>query len=183
MDLGLVVSVANLIVLVVSGLLLRSYLPSYLSEKGKNLASKEDLQHLTRLVEGVRAEYAGELEHLRADLSSEGQVVERRRRVYEDVCTSLRVFVSGHGDSSVAKDAFLTAYAAAWLWASDSVLASLNRFLDLQVQVATTPGSVEQVVLQSAYANVVLAMREDVGFKSTDVAASDYKFVQFGLQA
>jgi hypothetical protein len=74
---SLILSVANLAGLVIGGLLLRSYLPSYLSEKGKNHASKEDLQHLTRLVESVRAQYAGELEQLKANLSSEGQVTDR----------------------------------------------------------------------------------------------------------
>jgi len=177
---GLVLSVANLVILVGGGLFLRSYLSPYLSEKGKNLASKEDLQHLTRLVEGVRAEYAGELEQLKASLSSEEQVIERRRRVYEDVCASLRIFISGHDNSQAAKDAFHSAYAAAWLWASDSVLTSLNRFVGFQVQRATAPGSIEQDMLKSAYADVVLAMRKDAGFASTRVAVSDYQFVQFG---
>lgn len=180
--LGLVLSAVNLVILVACGLLLRSYLPSYLSEKGKNLASKQDLRQLTQLVESVRAEYGGELEQLKANLLSEGQVVERRRRVYEDVCTSLRVFISGHDQSQTARDGFHSAYAAAWLWASDSVLAGLNRFVELQVQVAAAPGSVEQATLKSAYADVVLAMREDVGFPSTKVVALDYQFVQFGSQ-
>ncbi len=177
---GFILLVANVVVLVGGGAFLRIYLPSYLSEKGKNLASKEDLQHLTRLVEGVRAEYAGELEQLKANLSSEGQVIERRRRVYEDVCASLRIFISGHDNSQTAKDAFHSAYAAAWLWASDSVLTPLNQFVGFQVQIANAPGSIEQVVLKSAYADVILAMREDVGFPSTGAAGSDYQFVQFG---
>jgi len=176
---SLFMSVANLVVLVVGGLLLRSYLPSYLAAKGKNLASKEDLEHLTRLVEGVRSEYSGALEMLKANLSSEGQVTERRRRVYEDVCSSLRIFISGHDDSQAAKNAFHSSYAAAWLWASELVLERLNRFVELQVKIASAPGSVDQTVLKSAYAEIVLAMRKDVGFPSTEIMASDYQFVKF----
>ena len=176
---SLIMSIANLVVLIGCGLLLRSYLPSYLVEKGKNLASKEDLEHLTRLVEGVRSEYSGELERLKAALSSEGQVIERRRRIYEDICSSLRIFISGHDNSQAAKDAFYSSYAAAWLWASELVLERLNRFVEMQVEVGKVPGSVGQPALKSAYADIVLAMRQDVGFPSTQIVASDYQFVKF----
>ncbi len=35
---------------------LKSYFPRYLEEKGKNLATKEDIEEITRKVEGVKAE-------------------------------------------------------------------------------------------------------------------------------
>lgn len=48
------------------GLLLfaRFYLPSYMSEKGKNLATKEDIRKITDEVEGVKFDYAQRLEEL-----------------------------------------------------------------------------------------------------------------------
>lgn len=163
-----VISVASLITVVAGGFFLRSYLPSYFTEKGKNLASKEDIAQITRLVESVKAQYV-----------SEGQVVERRRRVYEEVCGSLRIFIAGHVGSQEAKERFHSAYAAAWLWASDPVLISLNRFLELQVKITASPGSVEQLVLKRAYTEVLVAMRTDVGFSSSSISSNDYKFVQF----
>lgn len=67
----------------------RYALPAYLAEKGKNLASKEDLEELTRKVEGVRTQYLGELEHLRFDLARASLVYkaqyETEFRVYEEI--------------------------------------------------------------------------------------------------
>ena len=173
------ISVISLIAVVAGGFLIRSYLPSYFTEKGKNLASKEDIAQITRLVEGVKAQYITEIEKVKATLVSEGQVLERRRRVYEDVCGSLRIFVAGHGDSQEAKERFHSAYAAAWLWASDPVLISLNHFLELQMQIAASPGSVEQSELKRAYTEVIVTMRRDVGFSMSSVSSNDYKFVKF----
>jgi|GEM_PF-968915 len=176
---ALFLSVASLTGLLVAGLLLRGFLPSYVSEKGKNTASKEDIAHITELVESVKALHISEIEHLKATLLADGQVTERRRRVYEEMCAALRVFVSGHGATPEAKECFHAAHAAAWLWASDGVLVALSHFIELQVQHAAQPGAVDQPRLKSAYTAVVLAMRKDAGFASTVVAASDYKFVHF----
>ncbi|EPC03355.1 hypothetical protein L861_17590 [Litchfieldella anticariensis FP35 = DSM 16096] len=49
--------------------LFRKYLFSYSSEKGKNLATKEDVEEITRKVEGVKVEYVAEIERLKVDLS------------------------------------------------------------------------------------------------------------------
>lgn len=175
---ALIISLVSLIGLVVAGLLLRRFLPSYMTEKGKNLASKEDLAHITTLVEGVKSQYAADIERLKAVLLSEGQVVERRRRVYEEMCLALRVFIAGHDSSSEAKDRFHAAYAAAWLWGSDDVITSLNHLIELQVQHAQR-GSIDQLRLKGAYTSVVVAMREDVGFAGTSMGQTDYQFVQF----
>ena len=39
----------------IAGLLFKVFLPSYLSEKGKNLATKEDIREITVKIEGVKA--------------------------------------------------------------------------------------------------------------------------------
>ena len=148
---ALVLSSLSIVGLVIAGLLLRGYLPSYVAEKGKNLASKEDLTHITDLVESVKALHTSELERLKADLLAEGQITERRRRVYEEMCSALRVFISGHGGTPEMKERFHSAYAAAWLWAADSVLVVLNHFIALQVQRAADPASVDQPTMKSAY--------------------------------
>lgn len=176
---ALVLSIISLIGLFVGWLLLRGYLPSYVAEKGKNAASKEDITHLTSLVESIKVLHISEIERLKASLLAEGQVMERRRRVYEEMCIALRVFQSGHVGTLEAKERFHSAYAAAWLWASDSVLIALNRFIEIQIQHAANPGSINQQRMKSAYIAVVVAMRQDAGFPSTSAAASDFQFVQF----
>ena len=50
---------------VVVTLLLRNYFSGYLAEKGKNVATKEDIESITREVERVRHEYSAVLEELR----------------------------------------------------------------------------------------------------------------------
>jgi hypothetical protein len=68
---------------------IRHALPAYLAEKGKNLASKEDVEVLTRKVEAVRAQHLGELERLRFDLARASVVhkaqYETEFRVYEEI--------------------------------------------------------------------------------------------------
>ena len=49
--------------------LFRKFLFSYSTEKGKNLATKEDIEEITRKVENVKSEYVAELERLKVDLS------------------------------------------------------------------------------------------------------------------
>jgi hypothetical protein len=38
--------------------LLKSFIPSYISEKGKNLATREDIAKITNEIEGVKSQYA-----------------------------------------------------------------------------------------------------------------------------
>lgn len=47
----------------------KKYLFSYSSEKGKNLATKEDIEEITRKIENVKSEYLIELETVRIELS------------------------------------------------------------------------------------------------------------------
>ncbi|MDD5359651.1 MAG: hypothetical protein PHI79_06375 [Sulfurovaceae bacterium] len=47
----------------------RKYLFSYASEKGKNIATKEDVAEITKKVEEVKIQYASEVEHLKMSLS------------------------------------------------------------------------------------------------------------------
>ncbi|HEY8097951.1 MAG TPA: hypothetical protein VIE65_17980 [Methylobacter sp.] len=152
---------------------------NYLREKGKNVASKEDIQHLTELVEGVKLLHASEIERLKSSLQNEFEIIERRRRVYEEICNSMRLFVHGNDATPEAKERFLMAYSAAWLWASDAVLISLNLFVDQQIKHAKNPSSNDGFVLECAYREVVSAMREDAGFDVNKSNVGEYKFVYF----
>ena len=60
--LNLVLNVAIMIIILIGGgLLLKSYLSSYFSKKGRNLATKEDIREITEKVEAVRTDYAKQL--------------------------------------------------------------------------------------------------------------------------
>ena len=180
MDLiALFLSVASLIGLVLGGLFIRGYLPSYLSEKGKNLASKEDLEQLTDVVEKIKAQHASELERVKADHLSKNQVTERRRQVYEEMCEALRIFIAGHEVTPDKQERFHSAYSTAWLWASDDVIAALNKFVSLQIQVANNRASTERLDLHGSYSAIIVAMRKDVGFANTATSGADYQFVNF----
>ncbi|MCO6413244.1 MAG: hypothetical protein J5I92_10905 [Thiogranum sp.] len=66
--------------------LIRKYLFSYSSEKGKNLATKEDIEEITRKVEEIKTEYLGEIERLKVELS----VLSRKHDILLD--EKVRVF-------------------------------------------------------------------------------------------
>lgn len=161
-------SIANVIVLIAAGLALKGYLPAYLNEKAKNLASKEDIEEITRKIEGVKSQY-----------SQGAALLEKRRAVYENIANSMRVFIAGHSAGDAKKDSFLSAYASAWLWAPDQLLTALNAFLELQqaIEDKTTPEAQRQ--LKGAFGQIILEMRKDVVSQQTDLRQENYTFVQF----
>jgi predicted nuclease with TOPRIM domain len=61
-DVNFIMNLITWVILIIGGLLLRSYVPSYLKHKGANLATKEDIKEITEKVEAVKAEYARQLE-------------------------------------------------------------------------------------------------------------------------
>ncbi len=56
----------------------RFYFPEYLKEKGKNLATKEDIGEITKEVESIKHGYSAELESLRAAIGSQLYVHQTR---------------------------------------------------------------------------------------------------------
>lgn len=68
-------------------LILKSFLPSYLAEKGKNLATKEDVALITREIEAVKSEYALVLEELRARNQLRMAALDRRLEAHQEAFT------------------------------------------------------------------------------------------------
>lgn len=62
MNMNLAADVVLWISIAIVGLLIRVYLPGYIKEKGKNLATKEDIAAITKQIEQVKVEYAKQLE-------------------------------------------------------------------------------------------------------------------------
>lgn len=66
-------------------LLLKSFLPSYFSEKGKNLATKEDVASITDKVESVKTDYAKVLEEIRSNNQLKLAEIEREKNIKKEV--------------------------------------------------------------------------------------------------
>jgi len=78
-------AVTGLLGLLVGALL--TGLRSYTSEKGKNLATKEDVSEITTKVESVRNEHIAQIERLKADLTQQQTI---NRTQYEMELTAFR---------------------------------------------------------------------------------------------
>jgi len=86
----------------VAALILKHYLPSYLTEKGKNLATKEDIAAITREVEHVRHEYNTLVEELKAKHQLRMAALDRRLQAHQEAFTHWRSLVSGPVESGAA---------------------------------------------------------------------------------
>lgn len=64
----LAASAALALVSYILGLVTRQYLPAYMTEKGTNLATKEDVGEITKIVEAVKTENAAALAQLKGAL-------------------------------------------------------------------------------------------------------------------
>jgi hypothetical protein len=78
-------------------LLIKHYLPSYLSEKGKNLATKEDIEDITEKIESVKSQYSVLLEELRVKHQLRLAALDRRLQAHQEAFTLWReVFGATH---------------------------------------------------------------------------------------
>lgn len=55
-------TIINIILFIIFGLFIKNYFPTYMDEKGKNLATKEDIQEITQKTEEVQKEFKEDLE-------------------------------------------------------------------------------------------------------------------------
>jgi hypothetical protein len=95
-------------------LLLKFFLPSYLSEKAKNLATKEDIGLITDQIEKVKAEYAENLQNLihqnnllieqtRGKQQLRLAAIDRRLQAHQEAFTLWRKLLSSVHTDAVAK--------------------------------------------------------------------------------
>ncbi len=79
----------------------RKFFPSYLGEKGKNLATKEDIAEITRKVEGVRHEYNALVEELKARHQLRMASLDRRLQAHQEAFTHWRRLRSNDPDDAI----------------------------------------------------------------------------------
>lgn len=66
-------------------LLIKYFLPGYLSEKGKNLATQEDIEDITDKVESVKTDYAEILEEIKSNNQIKIDAIEREKTLKKEV--------------------------------------------------------------------------------------------------
>lgn len=62
--------IPSLMVIIIAYLLWQHFLPGYAKKKGENLATKEDINEITREIESAKLDYASQLENTKAELST-----------------------------------------------------------------------------------------------------------------
>lgn len=65
--------------------LLRTGLPAYIAEKGKNLATREDIEEITRKIESIRG-----------DISRANAVEEQKRKLKYEACLEALAVIDAH---------------------------------------------------------------------------------------
>ena len=84
-------------------LLLKFFLPGYLSEKGKNLATKEDIAKITDEIERVKSQYAVLLEALKAKHQLRLAAIDRRLEAHQEAFTLWRELLAHTHTEEVGK--------------------------------------------------------------------------------
>ena len=74
----------------VAFLVAKFYISSYLAEKGRNLATREDIAGITDNIESVRAQYATLIEELKARHQLRLAAVDRRLQAHQEAFTCWR---------------------------------------------------------------------------------------------
>lgn len=122
----LVLEISQLLALVVGFLFLQKYLPSYLSEKAKNLATKEDIAGITDKVEQVRLEYAKRLEQTKLSHQLRLAALDQRLKAHQQAYALLQELQDARGESTknsgVVSHEIENVIAKCWQWWSNNCL-------------------------------------------------------------
>ncbi|SUB66871.1 hypothetical protein [Photobacterium damselae] len=157
-------------------LFFKLYFSSYMKEKAKNLAQKEDIEGITDKIEGIKKLYNSELEELRKDINLRIDAEGKKRAVYRDFIRSLDVFICGRQNED-KKKVFLDCYSELWLWAPDEVIVSVNRFIDIQISLAAGQ-HIDQIEIKESYSECIFVLRKDCNV-DTILEQNQYKYVVF----
>lgn len=65
-------------------LIIKNFIPSYLQEKAKNLATKEDIEDITNKVESIRFLYASNLEELKGQHQLKLAAIDKRLQAHQE---------------------------------------------------------------------------------------------------
>ena len=158
--------------IVVFGFLL--FLQTLIEIKTELYATKENISAITDSIKVVEHRYNTKISILETALKEESDIRGIRRDIYTNIVKSLRVFFANSIPSTEKeKEVFLNDYSTVWLWASDSTIFTINKFINLQIVHHT---EIKQHHL--AYSKIMLAMRKDI-ISNTKLDSDDFMFIQF----
>jgi hypothetical protein len=107
-------------------------------------------------------------------------ILTRKRVVYQNMAISMRIFVQDNlTNSEENKRNFLNTYDLCYLWGSDEVLKIIGEFLDLNMNMDSTPDIDKQSRMKELYSKCLIEMRKDSGHDNTKLTKDSYKFVRF----
>jgi hypothetical protein len=87
------------ILLALIGSALGTYLTGYLTEKGKGLATKEDIGRVTTIVEEIKAQHAAELENLKSENQLKMAALDKRLQAHQEAFALWRrIYQAVHTD-------------------------------------------------------------------------------------
>lgn len=75
-------------------LLMKFFLPGYLTEKGKNLATSEDIAKITKKIEAVKADYSVLLEELKSKHQLRIAAIDKRLEIHQEAFTLWRELIA-----------------------------------------------------------------------------------------
>ena len=78
----------------VAAFLLKWFMPAYLGEKGRNLATKEDVAEITEEIEGVKLQFASVLEDRKAAHQMRTAALDRRLEAHQEAFALWRELVA-----------------------------------------------------------------------------------------
>ncbi|RYH42351.1 MAG: hypothetical protein EON54_17835, partial [Alcaligenaceae bacterium] len=83
--------------------ILRFYLPGYLGEKGKNLATKEDVGEITKRVEEVKNQYGMLVEQFKAKNQMRMAALDKRLQAHQDAFVLWRKLMANAHSETVGQ--------------------------------------------------------------------------------
>jgi hypothetical protein len=165
MDISFVADLVFLLSIPMVLLLLKFYLPGYIKEKGKNLATKEDIADITDQIEQVKTEYSKQLELYKSDIWKSQQnyllrqeeaklKVEVFRNAVVDVAKLTNLIGIHQLHASNCEMAHAAAEMAHAKGNEEVKKASWDMYLDYHAKAATTYSNFRDVIVElgSTYA-------------------------------
>lgn len=186
-------SVLNIAILISIGLVVlfvRKYLPTYVMEKAKNLATKEDIAAITSEVENIRIQYAKELEEFRGQLQRELELIkisqaELQLHKTEEFVKFIEYFNDIFADKKKQqaiqtdqkeKDKFnknmLDLGVKLFFFASDT---TVKKYVEWRFNVIKPrSGTDDRMSLIRIYGDLILEIRKDIGYPNTACDRNDF---------
>ncbi|MFZ2400110.1 MAG: hypothetical protein WAW31_15735 [Smithella sp.] len=170
----IIMNICTWIALLVFYLLMKNYLPKYFQEKGKNLATKEDIREITDKVESVKTDYARQLELFKHEMA----LLEKRRELSAQVVDLINRYKELPPEDGKASDAQLRSFEQDYYklipWIPTDILKALNLLFSKSKPCVAKP-DVKDVIIS---VRKVILNDECGDFKGGDII----NFVGFGKQ-